>query len=276
MGRRLTRPRTAVLLIVVLVTVLIGVVVVVRPSADERALRNTIRALAEGDTATLERYLSTFVGVSARQLARSAETDPVRFVSATRTGDTGDERHYDLRFKLGDEEYTRPVTVSDDESERRFVKGLLMDVRLVDRATGAEVSVESAVPPGRFQFWATNLGETVDYEGDGVVAGDGSVVEVPVTATVNARGHNKAYVSLDFFLTRCAIDGSSRTDAPCPKIDEDASWSVRSWEVTDTSPAHYGGETTIAVFDDAASDESRDVTVPLYVDLTHLGEEVVR
>lgn len=275
MGRRLTRPRTAVLLIVVLVAVLIGVVVVVRPSGDERALRNTIRALAEGDTATVNKYVDIRLGVSTRELVRSAETDPVRFVSAAPAGATGDERHYDLRFTLGDEEYTRPVTVRQLESGQRSVSGLLMDVRLVDRATGAEVSVESAVPPGRFQFWATNLAKTVDYEGDGVVAGDGSVVEVPVTATVNARGHRAAYLSVWSFVSGCAVDGEGSADVPCPEIGKRTPWSLRSWEVTDTSPAHYGGEATIAVFD-GASDESRDVTVPLYVDLTHRREEVVR
>lgn len=275
MGRRLTRPRTAVVLIVVLVAVLIGAVVVFRPSADERALRDVIRALSQGDGDTAHTYLDGSLSVSDRELVRSAETDPLRFVSATRTGGVDGERRYDLRFRLGDEEYTRPVTVSEYESGQRSVSGLLGEVRLLDRTSRREVSVYSSYPPGRFQFRTSNRRQTVDYEGEGVVAGASGGAEVLMAGTVNAYGHHEAYQSVRHFIGECAIDGRNLADAPCPKIGKDASWSLRKWDVTDTSPAHYGGEATIAVFDDETSDESHEVTVGLYVDLTDDDEEVI-
>lgn len=190
---------------------------------------------------------------------------------------------YRVTYRIGEEKYHADVTVEDRENflgtSWGTVIGLETEVFVDAPVPVTSVCFLNHCPPGDYPVRSTVDGVSVHPSTVRVVPGDEPFTVIPVTATVDDAGRQRAADAVAHHLWRCPGIGRA-----CPEWPE-AGWQVSgvsdvTFDVTDDSPDHFGGiasgkaRVTFRRGGEWVTEE-RDFSVEVYVDLIDDRPEVV-
>lgn len=182
---------------------------------------------------------------------------------------------YRVTYRLGEEEYRTDVTVEDRENilgtSLGTVVGLETEVIVDSPVPVHSLCLFDYCPPGEYSVRSAVPGVSVHPSTVRVVAGDEPFTVIPVTATVNDAGQERAADAVADHLEMCPGIGWS-----CPEWS-DAGWRIDevsdvTFDVYDDSADHFGGVASgkaRVIFRHGGERvvEKRDFSVEVYVDL---------
>lgn len=182
---------------------------------------------------------------------------------------------YRVTYRIGEEKYHADVTVEDRDNflgtSLGTVVGLKTEVFVDAPVPVTSVCMLHHCPPGDYPVRSTVDGVSVHPSTVRVVADDEPFTVIPVTATVDDVGRQRAADAVADHLEMCPGIGWS-----CPERPE-AGWQISevsdvTFDVTDDSPDHFGGiasgkaRVTFRRGGERVV-EKRDFSVEVYVDL---------
>lgn len=274
-AREERRTRVRRVIIVAVVLAIIGGIIAVAVSSQQRSDRERVREFFELlNTDRKEAALKADAPLLSVSAMRS---ESLVHLTSTRPRLRGG---VEITYEVAGQEFGTVVTIDQKNKYSWRIQGLLTEARFPhDVAVQQPRSFERLLLPGEYSFTPEVQGLSLGHSSV-VVGADQAVTDIPLELEVTDFGETIAKRTMLDLLALCPA-----TDLPCPDWHEpglESAWyasdaedmaDAMKLEVTDRSAEHFGGRITGRlpvrfVRDGRFVEENREVSIDLFVDLT--------